>query len=103
MHSGTDGGRRKEEWRSAYDQSCALAKSCAEQSVWGPVARFALEAALRSHRQLDLAKETQWTFLALAYLRICALSPSQQTTESSVEVETVLKGLESAAVQTEGA
>lgn len=98
--------RYKEEWQAAYDQACALARSCAEQSVWGPVARFALEAAMKSHRKLDLPKEKEWTFLALAYLRICALSPSpspsDQDAEKSEEIQRILKDLEYPTTRTEG-
>jgi hypothetical protein len=47
--------------------------------VWSPIAKFALEGALQSHHELGLAKSEEWTFIALAYLRVCALLPEGQT------------------------
>lgn len=71
------------------------------------MAKFALEAALKSHREINLPKEKEWTFLALAYLRIWALSPalspSDQNVEKSGDIETILRDLEQPATRTEGA
>ena len=41
--------------------------------MWEPVAVYALEGALRAHGKLDLDRREDWTNLALAYLRVCAV------------------------------
>jgi hypothetical protein len=81
-------------WREAYKLCCATAKECAQQSVWSPIAKFALEGAIRSHRELGLERAEEWTFIALAYLRVCALLPEGQ---DPVELQAVIDGLGSVA------
>nr|XP_018266801.1 uncharacterized protein I303_00779 [Kwoniella dejecticola CBS 10117]OBR88959.1 hypothetical protein I303_00779 [Kwoniella dejecticola CBS 10117] len=62
-----------EDWVQAYDRSRELAKDCAELLTWDPVSKFALEAALQAHRELDREKDEDWENLALAYLRVSAI------------------------------
>nr|GFD51784.1 hypothetical protein [Tanacetum cinerariifolium] len=66
-----------------------LARECAEQPVWEPVARFALSGALKSHEHLKSAKSEDWTNLALAYLRISSLLPQSHGGE---QISGVLEG-----------
>ncbi|KAK8845493.1 hypothetical protein IAR55_006206 [Kwoniella newhampshirensis] len=77
-----------EDFQVAYDLCRALAKDCAELLTWDPVSKFALEGALRSHRELKKEKEEDWENLALAYLRVCAL-----VYESGNELQAVVDGL----------
>ena len=79
----------KEDWVAAYDLCRDLAKDCAELLIWEPASKFALEGALRSHAQLALNKQEDWTNLALAYLRVCAILPDEHA-----ELMGVLAGLE---------
>ncbi|KAK1926038.1 trafficking protein particle complex subunit 10 [Papiliotrema laurentii] len=79
----------KEDWISAYDLCRDLARDCAEQHIWEPASRFALAGAIRAHQHLTLDKHEDWTNLALAYLRTCAIVADQP---SSIEVERVLEG-----------
>lgn len=81
--------RLKEDWISAYDLCRDLARDCAEQHIWEPASRFALAGAIRAHQHLALDKHEDWTNLALAYLRTCAIVADQP---SSIEVERVLEG-----------
>jgi hypothetical protein len=83
--------RHVQDWQHAYDLCCASAKDCAEHLVWTPVAKFALEGAVRSHRALGLDKtREEWVMLASAYMRICALSPKDQ---EMPELEWVINAL----------
>jgi hypothetical protein len=82
--------RYVKDWQLAYELCCASAKDCATQSVWTPVAKFSLEGAIRSHRELGTVKGAEWTMLALAYLRVCALQPKGLEAE---ELEWVISGL----------
>lgn len=75
---------------AAYDLCRSLAKDCAEPLIWEPASKFALEGALRAHTHLALDKQEDWTNLALAYLRICAILPDEHA-----ELSDVLEGLES--------
>lgn len=67
------------------------------------MAKFALEGALRSHRELGLAQEDEWLFLALAYLRICAQTPSTEVAEDSQALEAVMTELVKGSKSTKGA
>lgn len=66
------------------------------------MARFALDGALRSHREIGLTKGTEWTFLALAYLRICAMVSSGKATEASLDVGEILADMGSPSKRTQG-
>ncbi|OCF36173.1 hypothetical protein I316_02045 [Kwoniella heveanensis BCC8398] len=92
------------DWASAYDLSRSLARDCAELLTWEPVSKFALEGALRAHRELHKEKDEDWDNLALAYLRVCAVTttfPRQssaddqgdETQNSIEELERVIEGL----------
>lgn len=58
------------------------------------MARFALDGALQSHGELQWPKDTEWAFLAMAYLRICATFQDEQNQQSPGAIERVLLGLE---------
>nr|XP_031863557.1 uncharacterized protein CI109_000809 [Kwoniella shandongensis]KAA5530629.1 hypothetical protein CI109_000809 [Kwoniella shandongensis] len=77
-----------QDFASAYDLCRHLAKDCAELLTWDPVSKFALEGALRSHKELKKEREEDWENLALAYLRVCAL-----VNEGGEELQDVLDGL----------
>lgn len=76
-------GRLMDDWKTAYELCTGLAKSCAEQSVWSPVARYALEGALRSHQALGMSKGSEWAFLVMSYLRVRAVMPVDETPPES--------------------
>jgi hypothetical protein len=63
-----------EDWQGAFNHCKGLARDCAEMGVWEPVAKFALEGALRSHKELRLHKDEEWVNIALAYVRVCIIS-----------------------------
>lgn len=95
--------RHSQEWQAAYDLSRNLAKECAELLVWEPVARFALESAIRSHRELRLAIDEEWLNLALAYLRVCAMRvDSEDEDEAAGELSEVLGHLRDSQMVFEG-
>lgn len=79
-----------EDWTTAYDLCRKLARDCAELLTWEPVAKFALEGALRAHRELQGEKDEEWSNLALAYLRVCALIEDDMVVE---ELDIVLSAL----------
>ena len=68
--------RLREDWQLTYELCRGLAKDCAELEIWTPIARFALEGALKAQDKLSLPKDEDWANLSLAYLRICCLSES---------------------------
>lgn len=91
--------RYTEEWNTAYQLCRDLAKLCAEQRLWDPVSRFALEGALLSHRQLNNEKNEEWAYLGLSYLRVCA-AKEEKADEAETkglfppkEISGVVKGL----------
>ncbi|WVQ93773.1 hypothetical protein IAU59_000851 [Kwoniella sp. CBS 9459] len=90
------------DWASAYDLSRLLARDCAELLTWDPISKFALEGALQAHRELNKEKDEDWDHLALAYLRVCAVTTSSRHVvvdededgqRSREELENVIKGL----------
>lgn len=91
MHRNRTYSRHNSDWQAAFSLCCVTAKECAQQSVWSPIAKFALEGALRSHRELGLQKSEDWTFLALAYLRVSALLPEGQ---AASELKAVIEGID---------
>ena len=82
--------RLKKDWKAAYEICRDLARDCAELHIWEPASRFALAGALKSHERLHLEKSEDWTNIALAYLRICAILRDDDDNE---EMESVVKGL----------
>ncbi|WWD09044.1 hypothetical protein V865_007164 [Kwoniella europaea PYCC6329] len=74
-----------EQWVEAYDLSRELAKDCAEILTWDPISKFALEGALKAHRELGREKDEDWENLALAYLRVCALVDTASLREEGEE------------------
>ncbi|WVF66156.1 hypothetical protein IAT40_000896 [Kwoniella sp. CBS 6097] len=96
------------DWNSAYDLSRSLAKDCAELLTWDPVSKFALEGALRSHRELNKEKDEDWDNLALAYLRVCAVTSSSRHTtvddeedgqRDHDELERIIEGLRDSEIE----
>lgn len=81
----------KQDWKASYDLCRDLAKDCAELHIWEPASRFALAGAIKSHERLQLDKEEDWTNLALAYLRICAILTDD---EGNDELQKVVTGLQ---------
>ncbi|ORX34725.1 trafficking protein particle complex subunit 10 [Kockovaella imperatae] len=89
-----------ENWKLAYDLCRHLAKDCADLEVWDKVAGRALAGALRAHRHLGLAFDEDWVNLALAYLRVCALSNGEGELETvREEVQEVLADLAQSNIQ----
>ena len=84
--------RHVKAWQHAYELCCASAQECVSHSltVWAPVAKFSLEGAIRSHRELGMTKEAEWKMLALAYLRVCSKGAKDQQAD---ELEWVMTGL----------
>jgi hypothetical protein len=100
--------RHTSDWAAAYDLCKTLAQGCADKHIWGPVARFALEGALRAHRELGKEKDGEWADIALAYLSSCA-SDFGKTREADAsqgdqrgELKGVLQGLADLREETEG-
>ena len=69
----SDFARHVLDWETAYTLSCGLAKDCADLLSWELVAKFAIEGALRAHRQMQKKCDEGWLNLAVAYLRVCAI------------------------------
>lgn len=100
--------RHTSDWAAAYDLCKTLAQECADKHIWGPVAKFALEGALRAHRELGKEKDGEWAEVALAYLSSCA-SDFGKTREADAsqgdqcgELEDVLQGLGDLGEETQG-
>lgn len=88
------------DWTAAWGLCRGLARDCAEMGVWEPVARFALEGAIRAHRELGLSRDEEWGNVGLAYLRVCAISEVGE--EEQRELQGVWEGLRELRVQQKG-
>ena len=59
---------------SAADELCRnLVKDCTGLLTWEPVTKYALEGALRAHRELHKSTDDIWIDLALTYMRVCVV------------------------------
>jgi len=78
------------EWITAYDLCRDLAKECAALLTWDPIAKYALEGALRAHTELRKERSEDWMNLAVAYMRVCAVVEDEA---DHGELHLVLTGL----------
>ena len=76
-----------------------LAKACADLEVWEPIADFALQGALKSHRKLTIEQDEDWVNLSLAYLRVCALLENSKSENQTGELTMVLDELSRATIE----
>ncbi|KAK4686207.1 trafficking protein particle complex subunit 10, partial [Tremellales sp. Uapishka_1] len=82
-----------QDFATAYELSRDLAKACAELRVWEPVSKYALKNCLISHQRLSKSQDEDWANLALAFMRLCAITPSD--TDDGGVLQAVLEGLRS--------
>ncbi|TXT05006.1 hypothetical protein VHUM_03826 [Vanrija humicola] len=84
-----------EDYQSAYTQFRLLARDCIELHVWDRVSKYAIQSALSAHTQLQLNRDEDWAQLALALLRVCAVTPESKTPSEDelAQLKSVIEGL----------
>ncbi|WOO84693.1 Trafficking protein particle complex subunit 10 [Vanrija pseudolonga] len=84
-----------QDYESAYTQLRLLARDCIELHVWDRVSKYAIQSALAAHTELQLRRDEDWAQLALALLRVCAVTPESKNAseEELAQLRSVIEGL----------
>lgn len=87
--------RYSQDYESAYTQFRLLARDCIELHVWDRVSKYAIQSALAAHTELQLSRDEDWAQLALALLRVCAVTPESKNAseEELAQLRSVIEGL----------